>query len=272
MTDKATESEDRFEVLRRRVDELELKAAETKKPWYRNPATALSGLALVLSLTTTIYTNLEGNQETIRSKKEELRKVVISLIELRESYVKAPLSPLNPQNQLLGAKQQVYLESADRLIVQIPTQVSSSEYTIIANEHMSIGDFTKGEFYFVRAAGAAPSPALKSQALRILALGFFQAGPTRNVDKGRQRIAEELDALNADSSPVATHLKAMTYEMWAIMEALNGFQVDSKQKLDRAKKYYSDLPAEYPFRDELVGGLEERVRRGMEPPKPQAAG
>jgi hypothetical protein len=38
--------------------------------------------------------------------------VVLSLIELREMFVKAPLSPMNPQNQLLGAKQQVYLESA----------------------------------------------------------------------------------------------------------------------------------------------------------------
>ena len=55
----------------------------------------------------------------------------------------------------------------------------------------------------------AAETALKSQALRILGLGFFQAGPTRNVDKGRQRMAEALDALNADSSPTATHHKAM---------------------------------------------------------------
>jgi tetratricopeptide (TPR) repeat protein len=256
------------DVLRQRVDALELSAKEPKKPWYRSPSVSLSALALVLSFLTTVYTQVEGKQETIRSKKEELRKIIIGLIELRETFVKANPSPVSPQSQLLGAKQQVYLEAANRLIVQVPKEVSSSEYTIIANEHMSMGDFQRGEAYFLQAAGAAPTPALKSQALRILAISLFQPGPMRSFDKGRRHFNEAIDVLKGDTDLTKTHLTALTYEVWAAMETRNGFADDARHKLERARKYYSDLPANYPFRGELIEGLDARVAQGMAAPAP----
>ncbi len=84
-----------------------------------------------------ILTGEEPNQEVPRPQ--------ISLVELREAFVKSMPSPASPESQFLGAKQGIYLESTDRVVAQIPNEVSSSEYALIANEHLSVGNFTKGD-------------------------------------------------------------------------------------------------------------------------------
>src|SRR5438445_2732835 len=131
-TDTPT-TEPPIELLRQRLDALEVAAHEKKKSWYRQASTILSVIALVVSVATTAYTQFSSSQEAIRSKKEELRKLVIGLVEIRQDFMKSQPLPMSGDSQLLKAKQGVYLQAADRLVLQIPKEVSSYEYTVLAN-------------------------------------------------------------------------------------------------------------------------------------------
>lgn len=177
--------EELIAFLTLRVDSLELASKEKQKPWYRQPSVILSVAALILSVVTTVYIQATTNQETIRAKKEELRKLVIALVELHQEARKSLTSPMDGGGQLLTAKQGVYLQAADRLVQQLPRDVSSYEYLILANEHGSSGDSDKAEKYFSEAAIIGTTPLDRAQSLRMLAVAHFSPGPRQNFEKGR---------------------------------------------------------------------------------------
>ncbi len=106
-------SEESLEILRKRVDSLELTSQEKHKTWYRQPSTVLAIVALLVSIGSTFYSQTASKQETIRSKKEELRKLTLSLIDLRQSVSKGSPSPESVEVQSAGRQQGVYLQASD---------------------------------------------------------------------------------------------------------------------------------------------------------------
>lgn len=251
-----------IELLRRRVDSLELVSKEKQKPWYRQPATILSVIALVASLGATVFTQVTSSQETIRSKKEELRKLLIGLVEIRQEYMKSAPSPMSGGSQLLKAKQGVYLQAAERLASEIPGTVSSYEYVLLATEEASDGNYARAENYLFKGADVGATPLQRAQALRILAIGYFFPGPLNNVEKGRAAFAKAIDSLKAESDPYVIQGRCLTYEAWAGMEVLGSSATNAREKTDIARKCYNDLPPNYPGRQQLLDGLETRIKSG----------
>jgi hypothetical protein len=146
-------------------------------------------------------------------------------------------------------------------VQQIPKEVSTYEYTILANEHGSTGTGDKAEKYFSEAATRATSPSDKSQTLRMLAALHFSPGPRQNFEKGRQTFEKANDALKAQSDAYAIFEKAFTYESWATVELQNGFSENAKKRTEDARREYSSLPASFARRQRLQG-LEDRIKSG----------
>lgn len=79
---RLTENEHAIQLVRDQVDELQIKAAEKRKPWYRQTPSATSLLALLLSVATFAYTNIKDRRQDVQKKQDSLRGIVSELMEL----------------------------------------------------------------------------------------------------------------------------------------------------------------------------------------------
>ena len=70
-------------LLRDQVDALQIAAAEKKTPWYRQMPSLAGLVALLLSITTAVYSGVQGRKQDVQKKRESLRGIVSSLIELQ---------------------------------------------------------------------------------------------------------------------------------------------------------------------------------------------
>src|SRR5260370_42338500 len=102
--------EESLNTIRQRVDMLEVSSQEKRKPWYRQPSNIVAIIALLVSISSTFYSQSASKQETIRSKKEELRKLLVNLIDLRRSVLQARGSPDSWKIQSASEQQGLYLQ------------------------------------------------------------------------------------------------------------------------------------------------------------------
>src|SRR5947208_1263036 len=132
--ERISDSEYAIQLLRNQVDELQGGAAEKKKPWYRQTPSLPSLLALLLSITTAVYSALQGHRQDVQKKQESLRGITAALIDLASEYQaklgSADAQKLSTQERefiggMLNNKRLILAEAADNLIRDIPDYVSS---------------------------------------------------------------------------------------------------------------------------------------------------
>jgi hypothetical protein len=88
------------------------------------------GGAIVGAIITGLLSWISHRAEQTSSKKDELRKALIVLLDLRTEIQKLATLP-DPQSQqfsgsILNNKEMIYLEAAENLVMDIPKEVSSS--------------------------------------------------------------------------------------------------------------------------------------------------
>lgn len=252
--------EDPLVLVRQRVDLLEISSQEKRRPWFRQPSNVVAIVALAVSIASTFYSQVASKQETIRSKKEELRKLVIGLVDLRQSVMKARASPESEEVQSASRQQGVYLQAAQRLVRQIPGEVSSKEYSVLAEELESAGEFADADDYFQKSVTASSSSFERAQALRALAIYYFTPGAKQDLVKGRAAFERATEAIKGQSDPYSIHVQALNYEAWAAREFQHGFAANATVKLEEARRLYKQLPPDYPMRAYLQDGLDRRVK------------
>jgi hypothetical protein len=257
---KSAESERPLDLLAKRVDLLEIASHEKTRPWYRQPSTIVAVIALLISLVTTIYTQSASKQESIRSKKEELRKLVLNLIEVHQSMRKRVVSPDGQDPQAVVFQHRVLLRSALRLVKQIPDEVSSSEYVILSQEVQTVGETSEAERYLRKAVDASASTLEKAQTLIWLGNFYFEFGPKHSLDKGRDAFQRAGQSLEQQLDPYAIDLRGLTFETWAATELRNGFISQANAKLEQARTIYTTLPKDFPYRAARLEDLDRRVK------------
>jgi hypothetical protein len=252
--------EESLNTIRQRVDMLEVSSQEKRKPWYRQPSNIVAMVALLVSISSTFYSQSASKQETIRSKKEELRKLLVNLIDLRRSVLQASGSPDSWEVQSASEQQGLYLQAAQRLAAQIPNEVSSYEYGTLAEECQAAGESAQAEDYFQKGVSASSSIFNQAQSLRLLAVFYFTSGAKQDVSKGRASFERATQLIKARSDPYSVHIQALNYEAWATTEFQHGFAEQGTTELEEARKLYSQLPQDYPFRAHLITDLDQRVK------------
>jgi tetratricopeptide (TPR) repeat protein len=256
---KSEESERPLDLLAKRVDLLEIASHEKNRPWYRQPSTIVSVIALLVSLGATIYSQSASKQESIRSKKEELRKLVLNLIEVHQSMRNGVVSP-SQDPQAVVFQHRVLLRSALRLVKQIPDEVSSSEYVILSSEVQTLGETSEAERCLRKAVDASASTLEKAQTLIWLGNFYFKFGPRHSLDKGRDAFQRAAQSLEQQSDPYAIDLRGQAFETWAAAELRNGFIEQANAKLEQARTIYTTLPKDFPYRAARLGNLDRRVK------------
>lgn len=223
--------------------------------------------AFVGALLTGIFAWRLHKVEQDRNKREELRNIVTQLIDIRDKMNIEVASIENDAKRenasiALNNKRQIYLEAALNLIQEIPKQVQSSEYIFLAYEFMLDANFKIVEDFFKRAIRASRSVLAKSTALRAAGIFYFSPGAHRNFDLGRKYFKESVDLFSNPSDPYSLYLLGYNYETWGLQELANGFEAEGRTKIDNAKKYYRDLPNNYPLKSSLKA-LDDKAQQAL---------
>ncbi len=92
---------------------------------------------------------------------------------------------------------------------QIPDEVSSYEYGILAEELESVGEVARAEDYFQRAVNASTSNFDRAQALRSLAIFYFTPGAKQNLAEGRKAFGRAAESFKGQSDAYSTQVKAL---------------------------------------------------------------
>ena len=173
----------------------------------------------------------------------------------------------------LNAKRTMYLEAAESIVRRISKHITTSEYLVLAQELLNDVDFSRAERYFQRAVEA--SNALTIQrivALRSLGGFYFAPGPSRDVEKASRQFQLATEQLSNPSDPYSIFTQGVTYELWGLSMLLQGFKVEGTRLVDRARKYYEDLPSTFPWRQSSLELLPNKVAAALAGHLPSPAG
>lgn len=264
------EQERILQLLRDQVDELQVKAAEKKKPWYKQSPSLTSLLALVLSISTAIYSGVQGHRQDVQKKQESLRGIVSALLELSNEQ-QAKLNSPEAQSRsaqerefiggMLNNKRMILAEAADNLVRAIPDDVSSSEYNMLANDKLANGGSATAEEYLKKAVEVSQESLAKMIALRNLGMFYAQRGPFQSMNAARKQFQDAIDLFPQTPRDDATaYTIGFTWEMWGFAELSNNFPEQGREKMANAKKYYNDMAAMNPMRVAALQYLENRLR------------
>ena len=130
--------QEKYDILKKKVDSLQIQLSKNKKPWHQNPSIIISILALIFSFGTTGVSYYKSYEEGVRANRREARgliqrvtKLPIENFELMErnkgSAFGESLSGMINQENILLASQAV------ELIKRHPDSFSSTEYFAVAH-------------------------------------------------------------------------------------------------------------------------------------------
>ncbi len=211
---------------------------------------AISIVALLVSVITAGYTMMRQQKEDIRSKKEELRKIISELVNLREDHSLRIISlqdifARETASKLCETKVNIYLTAAEYLIHQISEHVSSIEYRTIAYEYEVRGNYELAEKYYKKALNKSTIPLEKALSLReVASLQFSKLGKAK---EGRNYYEQAINLLDKIPDPYFQLTKAETYRLWATQELFYGDRNDGFLKIEQAKMVLSTLPEHYRY-------------------------
>jgi hypothetical protein len=238
------------------------------QPWWRQTPSLVGLLAFIFSVTTGIYTLLHQHQEDIRSKKEEVRKLVGDIIDVRAEFnqkIAAGTSLTSQQRDLLGSslnnKLFCLMESADNLVQQIPSFVSSNEYETLAMEKQFAGNSQKAQEYLLAAVGVCREPTYKIVALRGLGMFYASRGSLHDMQKARQYFAEACSALKEPYDDAANYSLGYTCQAWGVSEIYDGNLDEGTKKAQAAENYFNNMSPMNPTRGYALEALRLTVQQ-----------
>lgn len=235
-----------IDLVRSRVDKLEIKAGEAKKPWYRQLPLWISILSLLISSGFSGYTayhqSKEQKADELKRRLENLRSTVLQVADIRNEFVIASTSSeqnmaqLTQRSSLLNTKKQVLIENADALISGMETEVSPAIFVELAYEESTDGKFEEAKRYYEQGLLCKHLDALTSGSI-LRSLGEIYMQPVtafHDNEKGREYYREALRVQNGQDDAT---LSSRTYTLadWAYSEFINKNQVESQAHLQEAQ-------------------------------------
>jgi tetratricopeptide (TPR) repeat protein len=233
-------------LLRDQVDQMQIDLGKQKKPWYQKISGILSIASIVISIANTaIYTPILQHNQDIYNKRKELRELISSISDTRSDIDKLSLIKDKETRTItdknLFAKRQLYIESAESLVKDIPNQVNSRQYLVLAVEKGNDGDSKQAENYYLAAVKKAEDGSLleKNVALRAIGYFYFENTPSKSIGNARDYLRRAVEIIKDESADsTLNYTKGLTYELWGDYERSNGFPTEAIDKYQQAEHYY----------------------------------
>lgn len=239
--------------LRRRVDELEVRAEEKTRPWYKQFSTWVSVAALLLSIVTGILSLRFQSTTDIRAKKTELREIVMGLLDLNAEAQKTLKDGGARDYGDLSQKAFVLLQEAQFSLEQLPPRdVLPSELVVLGMASLQNGEQSRGLEYLQTAIGISRTSRDKIGIRSTIAAFYMSPGTEQNIAEAdrlyKEAVGCQTPAVNCPEPKDYFELGAIAqaYMMWGMGEERNGSMSDGKAKLAYAQALCAKVPPGYP--------------------------
>ncbi len=256
---------EKYDILKKEVDSIQIQLSERKKPWHQNPAITISMIALVFSFGTTGVSYYKNHEEGIRANRREARELIQRVIKLpienfelmqknQGSAFGESLSGMINQENLLLATQAV------ELIKRHPSSFSSTEYFAVAVALSQSNIKDNVPYLFENAVKMAKNSNDYNVSTRAYAMYHFTQ---RNYLEGRKYYEMALavwDKFPERNIYLVNSVDLVTLMYWSNAElSINNYTV-SFDLITRAKNSLAKLPQD-PITTSLARQIAEVERR-----------
>jgi tetratricopeptide (TPR) repeat protein len=248
--------------LTARVTTLEAQARHERparsRAWYREAATLVSVLALVFSVTATVFTSREASNQNARAARSELGQLIQRLSALPKENAELVAryaddrAVLTTLSGLISSENVVLAQQAADVADRIPNQVSGSEYLAVAMALELSGDYPRSLRMIDRGLKVESNPNTREGLLRMKGRIYFGLG---QIEAGRDQLRAAL-AVWADGNVQARERgHAYTQLTWSVLERQAGNCPQALAHYGLAQQAVAQL-TEGPLKSQLVKNLQ----------------
>ena len=221
-------------------------------------STAISGLALAVSVLSAAFSFRLQRLDSRRSTREQLNETVSELIRLNAENNSMWFIPSEQRDagyyQKQGSLAQTAVavsRQAAYLAEQQPDLVTDIEFLTIAQGLVMAGDFATADGYWQKAVNASPNAYYRVVNTRMYADFLFNQG---KHESGRTLYKQALTIL--DDLPDTDYRKytnGYTCQMWMVSEANHRFWEEADVAFDRARRLFEKISNPYAVQNGLSG-------------------
>ena len=212
---------------------------------------------------------LSYRAQAARERTQEIRDVLVKVVELRERLSELPAKPLAQQAEfgsLLNTRRALYLAIAEDLERKAGRRLTAHDYNILGYENLLDSDFLGARRYYERGLHKAQRADVLTQTIstRSLAAYFYAPGPEYDPDEGDRRFQAAVDLTIELANPYMLYTTGYTLEMWATSLMAAG-RSGWDERLAEARRCYEDLPEWMsPLRETTLASLAAKEQQATQ--------
>lgn len=190
------------EILKR-LEELENKKYEEKRPWFKSAGILISIVAVALSVFSTTWTIYQESASDFRSKREEIRGMILKMIEyeLKNGEIKSD------DGFRLNQQIEVLLSAVLDIENEIPNSLSFDEYIVLGDMESLYGQYEHAESHYLKAIPKARSDLERAMSLGRLGDNALIVSAHRDIKKSHRYLDKSIEILRShDTDPYKHNL------------------------------------------------------------------
>jgi hypothetical protein len=252
-----------IDLLLRQVTELQTRADDADKPWYRTPSTTIpiviSALAVITSIAIPWVQDWQATKQQAQANLATVESLAEQMIDLRKQNAEQLALTSNPalvvaESGLLNAKEQVLREKAKTLLEdpQIAEKADPGAVRVIAGELGNSGDLELAKAD-LRGLLNRSDVGTWERAYANASLAYYEmsldAKPAE-VDDGRKRMKEAISFYQQQPGDYARENVVEAYAAWANQDLAVGDRPGAKEEIQAAQislKRLSPRDTDAPF-------------------------
>jgi len=230
--------------LEQRLERLETSSAP--KPWFRQPSVIISIVALLLSLSATIYGEQRAGARDASTARDRLSGLIARLDALPKEnasliaqYADDPQTLAN-----LGSSTQTELvvtsQQAADIISVIPDDVSGAEYYAVGAGLALAGNYGRAQAMFDTGLTRESDPQTQAAIWRTKASIYFGSG---DLDRARTAMSQALSVFTSAGDSGSELQATYTEWQWSLGELFARRCSDAQVHLGRAREHLARTPA-----------------------------
>lgn len=224
--------------------------------------------AIVGSILTGLVSLRIHKSSEYRQKREELREVLLKLVQLKEDYELRIKSIIDQTSReqiggILNEKRMILKSAAEDLEQKIRSGLSPGEYITLGQENWSYSNFDGAEKYYKKAIEASTDSLNKSISARILAFFYTTRGPHHDFRKAEEHFQQAIDYLSRATDDYSIYTIGLAYETWGIAEEFHRKGKEGRNLFELAKAHYYRITDGNPLREDSLNRIKVKLESGL---------
>lgn len=241
------DDQERYEILKKEVDAIQIQMSQEHGPWYTKPSNLISVIALIFSFGTTIVSYINSHNEDIRANHREamaliqrITKLPIENFELmqrnKDSGPGQSLSGMINQENILLATQ------AANLVKRYPDTFSSTEFFAIASALATSNIVDKVPSLFRRAIEKSETSNDYNVATRSYASYLYSKGDYTEGKKFYEMALSVWKKFPESNMYIVNSTDLITFMYWSQAELMANNVKEAENLIGQAKEKLLQLP------------------------------